>query len=203
MPRRRKTHAERVVELLRRQSVVRPRELEARGISRVALQRLMEAGRVERIARGLYRLAGQKAPPHAGLVEVARRVPKAVIGLLSALAFHGIGTQLPHRVWILIPTKAWAPRQEHPPLEVVRCDPKGLVRGVEVHAIDGIKVRITSPARTVADCFKYRSRVGLDVALEALREGWRDRRFSAGELLAAARAARVERVLRPYLEALA
>ena len=196
------THARRALRLLERRPVVRTREFEAQGIPRMVLSRLVERGRAERVGRGLYALAGREPPAHADLIVVARRVPKAAVCLLSALSFHGIGTRVPAEVWILIAGKAWRPRLEHPPLQVVRCSAALLAVGVDVHRIEGVPVRLTSPARTVADCFKYRSRVGLDVALEALRKGWRARRFDVEELLERARACGVERVLRPYLEAI-
>ena len=197
------THRQRVLALLRERSLLRPRELAAEGISRSALQRLYKEGAVERVARGLYALPGRPRSQHQSLLEVAKQVPEGVVCLLSALLFHRIGTQLPHQVWIAIGSRARRPVVPQVATRVVRFSPQSLRYGVERHSIEGIELRVTSPAKTVADCFKYRNKVGLDVALEALREGRRDRRFTLDELWRAAEICRVERVIRPYLEALA
>ena len=125
-----------------------------------------------------------------------------MICLLSALAFHGIGTQLPHQVWLAIGSKARYPSIPQVATRVVRFSEPALRHGVEEHSIDGVKLRITTPAKTVADCFKYRNKVGLEVAVEALREGWQDRRFRFPDLMEAARVCRVDKVIHPYVEAL-
>jgi predicted transcriptional regulator of viral defense system len=193
---------EEALELIRHLGVVRPRDLDRHGISRSRLYRLVKKGLVLRQARGVY-TAGDHAPTadHA-LAQVAKRVPSAIVCLLSALRFHQLTTQLPHQVWIALPKSARRPSIDFPPLRVVRFTGRARTAGVEVHGIEGVEVRITSPAKTVVDCFKYRNKIGLDVALEALREAWRERRITIDEIDRFARICRVERVMRPYLEAL-
>jgi len=133
---------------------------------------------------------------------VARKHPQAIICLLSALRFHDLTTQSPFEVWLAIPNKARAPKMDYPPLRVVRFSGAALTRGIEAHVIDGVPVRVTSVARTVADCFKFRNKIGLDVALEALQEAWRTRRFNMDELWRYATLCRVANVIRPYMESL-
>jgi len=187
---------------IRRLGVVRPGDLEARGIPRGHIYRLLRQGLVERKARGLYVASDHDPTPEHALAQVAKKVPKGVICLLSALQHHELTTQLPHEVWVAIPEKARRPRAEYPPLRVVRFSGPALTQGVETHKIEGVPVRITSVAKTLADCFKYRNKIGLDVALEALREAWRERKVTMDEIDRFARVCRVERVMRPYLEAL-
>ena len=122
--------------------------------------------------------------------------------MLSALRFHNIGTQLPHQVWIAIDRKAQLPRVERPPVKIVRFSLKSLNYGVETHRIQGVPIQVTNPAKTVVDCFKYRNKIGLDIAIEALKEGWRDGCFSMDELYLAAGVCRVSKIMRPYMEAL-
>ena len=202
MPEADSSHRSRVLALLREKGLLRPRELGELGIPRSTLQRLLRDGEVERVARGLYALPGDLLSEHQSLLEVSKQVPEGVVCLLSALAFHGIGTQLPHEVWVAIGGKARAPIVPQVAVRIVRFSSESLGHGVEHHRIGGVELRVTSPAKTVADCFKYRNKVGLDVAVEALREAWRDRRIRAAELWEAARVGRVEEVIRPYVEAL-
>lgn len=192
----------RILDLARRAGAVRPRDLDARGIPRVYLTRLVRRGLLERVGRGLYTLSHAQATEHRTLAEAAKRVPHGVVCLLSALRFHGLTTQNPFQVWMAIHHKAWAPRAEGPPLRVVRMSGAALESGVETHRIDGVAVRVFSPAKTVADCFKFRNRIGLDVALEALRDYRRGYPAGMDELWRYARINRVSRVIRPYLEAL-
>jgi len=196
------SHRSRVLALLREEGLLRPRELTDRGIPRSTLQRLLMAGEVERVARGLYALPGHLLSEHQSLLEVSKQVPEGVICLLSALSYHGIGTQLPHQVWVAIGSKARIPIVSQVAVRIVRFSPGTLGHGVERHQIGGVELRVTSPAKTVADCFKYRNKVGLDVAMEALREGWNDRRFRLPELWEAARVCRVDKVIRAYVEGL-
>jgi predicted transcriptional regulator of viral defense system len=189
--------------VIRRLGVARPGDLEARGIPRGRIYRLVRQRLVERKARGLYVASDHAPTAEHSLVQVARKVPKGVICLLSALQYHELTTQLPHEVWVAIPEKARRPRIGYPPLRVVRFSGPALSQGVETHDIEGVGVRITSVAKTLADCFKYRNKIGLDVALEALREAWRERKTTMDEIDRFARICRVERVMRPYLEALA
>jgi predicted transcriptional regulator of viral defense system len=161
---------------------------------------MVGAGQLQQVARGLYAPAGFEATEHHSLAAAAALVPQGVICLLSALQFHGVGTQAPFEVWIAIGTKARKPTITDPPLRIVRFSDRALHEGVEARTIEGVPVRVTTAARTVADCFKYRNKIGLDVALEALREYRRARR-SMDDLARAARVVRVANVMRPYLEA--
>ena len=182
---------------------LRARDARASGLSSPELARLVEAGQLDRVGRGLYVPAKARITEHHSLVEAAARVSHGVVCLLSALRFHGIGTQNPHEVWLAIDVKAWKPVADSPPLRIVRFSGVALSYGVEVHKLEGVDVRITSREKTVADCFKYRNKIGLDVALEALREYLRSRKRSIDHLTKAAEACRVARVMRPYIEALA
>jgi predicted transcriptional regulator of viral defense system len=184
-------------------AVFRPRDVAAAGLSRTALGRLVAAGTIDRVGRGLYTPANAKVTQHHTLVEAAKRVPAGVICLLSALMFHGLTTQNPYEVWIAIGVKARKPVADWPPLRIVRFSGEALTYGVEPHEIEGVEVRLTSREKTVADCFKYRNKIGLDVALEALREFLRAKRRSVDDLVRAAEVCRVAKVMRPYLEGLA
>jgi len=188
--------------LVRQQSIVRPRDLDSIGIPRQYLSRLVESGQLERIGRGLYRLPGAEVGEHHTLAEVAKRVPKAVICLLSALRFHNLTSQSPGQVWIALDPKARRPRLRDLPVRVVRFSGPALQKGTDTHVLEGVHVRVTTPAKTVVDCFKYRNKIGLDIALEALRQGWRVRRFTIDELWQMAQVCRVTNVMRPYLEAI-
>jgi len=169
---------------------------------RQALSRLVASGDLERVARGLYRVPASPISEHHGLALAGGAVPRGVICLLSALRFHGIGTQLPSEVWIAIDRRARRPALKYPPLRIVRYTGAALTEGVRVHRVEGQTVRVYDIAKTLADCFKYRNKIGLDVALEALGEAWRARRFKMDELDHYAEVCRVRRVMRPYLEAL-
>ncbi|MGQ0641163.1 MAG: type IV toxin-antitoxin system AbiEi family antitoxin domain-containing protein [Gemmatimonadaceae bacterium] len=196
------TDRSRTLKLARRRHGVSARELAAAGIHRQVLSRLVAARELERVARGLYRLPAHPLTEHHSLAIVAATVPNGVICLLSALQFHGIGTQLPAEVWIAIDRRARRPALRYPPLRIVRYTGEALTEGVETHRLDGQHVRVYSVAKTIADCFKYRNKIGLDVALEALREAWRKRRFTMDALDHYAAICRVQRVMQPYLDAL-
>jgi predicted transcriptional regulator of viral defense system len=193
---------ERVLELVRRTGVLRPRDLDADGIPREYLRRLLNEGLLERTGRGLYLIAGSKPTPNHTLAEACKRIPHGVVCLLSALRFHELTTQAPFEVWLAIDEKARQPKVDYPPMRIVRFSGKALEFGVQEHRIEGVAVRVCSPAKTIADCFKYRNKTGLDVALEALRDCWKQRRTTMDELLAAAEVCRVANVMRPYLESL-
>lgn len=196
------TSPQTIVELARKRGLIRPRDLEPLGLPRVSLTRLVRQGALTRVGRGLYALPDRSVSEYAALAEVARKHPRAIVCLLSALRFHDLTTQSPFQVWLAIPNKARAPRIDYPPLRVVRFSDPLLSEGVEEHLIDGVPVRITGIARTVADCFKYRNKIGVDVALEALRDAWKGRRVGMGELWQFAKQCRVANVMRPYLESL-
>jgi len=188
--------------VLRRNGTARSREFVTAGLTRSELSRMVKGGRLTRIGRGLYALPGHQPSEHDALLAVAKRAPGAVFCLLTALRFHNLTTQAPFEVWIAIGNKSHPPRLDYPSLRTVRFSPASLAEGVDAHEIDGVSVRITSIPKTVADCFKFRNKVGLDVALEALRESRKTRKASAEELWRYAKINRVSNVMRPYLEAL-
>ncbi|MGB5468630.1 MAG: AbiEi antitoxin N-terminal domain-containing protein [Sedimenticolaceae bacterium] len=196
------TSHQNILDLAAARGLIRPRDLTEHGLPTVALTRLVRQGRLQRVGRGLYALPGRPVSEHNALAEVARKHPQAIVCLLSALRFHGLTTQSPFEVWLAIPNKARAPKMDYPPLRIVRFSGVALTRGVEDHVIDGVPVRVTSVARTVADCFKFRNKIGLDVALEALQEAWRAKRASMDELWRYATLCRVANVMRPYMESL-
>ncbi len=191
------------LEIARKAGVVRPKELAAQGIPTVYLRRLTRRGLLVQSGRGLYRVSTAELTAHHDLAEAAKRVPRGVVCLPSALRYHELTTQIPHEVWLALDGKARSPRPGWPPLRVVRMSGKALTAGIEEHRIEGVPVRVYSPAKTVADCFKYRNKIGLDVALEALRDAWRQRRVTMDDLWRYAGVCRVANVMRPYLEAIA
>ena len=193
---------EEALRLAQKSEIFTAQEAAQHGIHSQVLTRLVREGSVERISRGQYRLPDRPLTEHHTLAVVARAVPEGVICLLSALSFHGVGTQLPHEVWLAIQRRARQPSLRYPPLRVVKFSGKAFAEGIEVHRVEGQSVRVYSVAKTLADLFKYRNKIGLDVALEALREAWRERRFTMDEMDRFARICRVERVMKPYLEAL-
>ena len=171
------------------------------GIHTGTLTRLARTGALERIGPARYQLvANRRITEHHDLVVVASAVPASVVCLMSALRFHGIGTQLPHQVWIAVPRGCRVPRLQFPPMRVVNLSPALFDIGVETHRIEGVDVRVYSVARTVADCFRFRNMVGLDVALEAVSEAWRGKRLNLDELDRIGRRLRIQRVMQPYLE---
>lgn len=197
------TQADTVLNMARQAGVLRAKDARAKGIAGSVLARLVDAGKLQRVGRGLYSLAAPTSfSEHQSLVETALLVPHGVICLLSALRFHQLGTQAPFEVWIAIDRKARFPRAAGPPLHVVRFSGKALIAGIEKHEIDGVEIRVYSRPKTVADCFKYRNKIGLDVALEALRAYRRSTAWDVDALSRYARIDRVENVMRPYLEAL-
>lgn len=188
---------------LARAGPVRARDLDDAGIPRAYLKRLCDRGVLERVDRGLYRLADAPISELSSLADVAKRVPHAIVCLLSALRVHELTTESPRAVWVLIDRRARPPTMAYPKLEVVRASGPARTHGVETRIIDGVNVQITSSAKTVADCFRFRRHVGLEVALAALRDYLAKRADSVDALVEAARADRVHTFMRPYLEALA
>jgi predicted transcriptional regulator of viral defense system len=182
--------------------LARPSELEAQGVSRAQHYRLVREGLVERQARGVYSLTRHAPTAEHALAQVAKRVPAAVFCLLTALRFHGLTTQAPAEVWIALPEKARKPRLDYPRLRVARFSGAALSEGIESHRVEGVTIHVYSAAKTVADCFKYRNKVGIDVAVEALRDFTRLHRGGATELARFARICRVTRVMQPYLDAI-
>ena len=183
-------------------SILRTRDLEAHGIWRANLRDYVEQGVLTRVGRGLYTLVGVEVGENHSLAEVGKRVPQGTVCLLSALRFHELTTQQPHETWLALDGKARSPKTDSLALRIVRFTGSALSEGREEHVIEGVPVKIYNPAKTVADCFKFRNKIGLDVALEALRETWRARRCGMSELMRYARVCRVANVMRPYLESL-
>jgi len=171
------------------------------GITRYMLYSLRDRGVIEQVSRGVYRLVGLPPISNPDLVTVGLRFPKAVICLLSALAYHNITTQIPHSISVAVPRKSRPPSLDHPPFLVRRFSDQAYSAGIEEHEIDGVAIKIYSAEKTLADCFKFRNKIGMDVVLEALKLYKTRKKFNLGELLKYAKICRVERVMRPYLEA--
>jgi predicted transcriptional regulator of viral defense system len=198
----RSTKIETALRLVRKRGTLRPRDLAAQAIPPDYLDRLYRRGLIERIGRGLYAWPDAEISEHHSLAEAVRQVPRGVVCLLTALRFHGLTTQSPHAVWLALPPKAWAPKVAFPKVRLVRFSGPALTEMVQKHVIEGVAVPVYTAAKTVADCFKYRNKVGQDVALEALRDCWRSRKATMDELWSAARICRMANVMRPYLESL-
>ena len=197
-----KSETEQAVKLMQAVGVVRAGELTQRGIHPVTLRRLLERGVVERDGRGLYRLVGAEVSENYSLIQAAKRVPKGVICLLSALRFHGLTTQKPFEVWMAIERGTRRPVADAPPLRVHYFSGEAFTTGVEEYETEGVILRVYNPAKTVADCFKFRYKIGVDVALEALRDTLKKRKATVDEVWRYAEICRVARVIYPYLEAL-
>jgi predicted transcriptional regulator of viral defense system len=193
---------QRILAMVQQAGVLRPRDLDVHGIPRIYLSRMCERGYLRRVGRGLYVLPDADVSEHHTLAEACKRVPHGVVCLVSALRFHGLTTQSPFEVWMAIGSKVWRPRVDSPTLRFVRFSARALEAGVQEHFIEGIIVRVYNPAKTVADCFKYRNKIGLDVALEALRDCRRQRVCTNDELWHYAMICRVANIMRPYMEAM-
>ena len=189
-----------VLALAERRPLLHSRDLTAQALPTVVLSRLVAAGKLERVARGVYSLPERALSEHRSLAEVALRAPRGVVCLLSALRAHGIGTQAPFEAWLAIPPHTPTPRLDQPSLRVVRMSGPALTEGVEPIDIDGVRVPVFNANKTVADCFQYRTKIGVDVALEALRDGWAQRKLTMDALWHYAAVNRVANVMRPYLE---
>lgn len=191
-----------VIDLVQTLPVVRPKDLTEHSLPKDYLYILAQEGVIERVARGLYQWPNKDLGRHQSLAEVCKIAPKAVVALLSALNYHNMTTQNPHQVWLAIDRKSWRPEISYTPVRFVTMSSESLQSGVEIHSIEGVPVKVFSPAKTVVDCFKFRNKVGLDVALEALREGWSQRKFTMDEIYGYAEICRVKKVMQPYLESL-
>ncbi len=191
-----------ILELARTKGIIQARDVEALGISRNYLYRMYKKGLLEKNATGLYILPDAPVTENASLTLVGKRFPHAVVCLISALSYHGITTQISHEIWIAVPRGSWRPDIDYPPVTLSYISEPAYSFGIRQHVINGVPVKIYSPAKTVADCFKFRNKVGLDVAIEGLREAWRSRKVTMDELVEAAEINRVSKVMRPYLEAI-
>ena len=192
----------RTLELAHSIGVLRPRDLRQYGIPTDYLVRLYQRGYLDRIARGLYVLAEASPSENRTLAEVCKRVPNGVVCLLSALRYHGVTTQLPSEVWLAIASNARRPREPRLPIKIVHLSGAALVEGVEEHDVEGVGVRVYGVAKTVADCFKHRNKIGVDIAVEALRDCLEQKRCSRDDIWKYAKVCRVANVMRPYLEAM-
>lgn len=192
----------RALQIARKKGLFRLSEVVAAGVHPEYVRRLTRLGELTRVGRGLYALATDEATEHHTLAEVSKRAPKAIFCLLTALRFHGLGTQNPREVWLAADRRAGIPRIDFTPIRVVRVSGAALTSGIEEHNIDGVRVHLTSPARTIVDCFKFRNKIGVDVAVEALRDYRRLRMGTVDELWRQADRLRMARVIRPYWDAL-
>jgi len=194
-------HTDRLLQLAQQKGLLRPSDLAVLGIPRVYLTRLTACGKLTKTGRGLYRLAEATLSESESLAIVAARVPQAVFCLLTALQFHALTTQLPRQVWIALPQGSHVPRIDYPPVKLIQYTGDAFTQGIETHRIDQVDLRVYSVAKTVADCFKHRNKIGLDVALEALKDARSQKKASADDLWRYAKICRVANVMRPYLEA--
>jgi predicted transcriptional regulator of viral defense system len=190
-----------ILDLAQQRRVLRASDVREQGWSPQLLLSLHQSGKLKRVARGLYSLPETEISEHQALIEVCQRVPKAVLCLLTALQYHGIGTQMPHQIWIALPQGTQAPSLDYPPLRIARLSGQAYTEGIQTATVHGSPIRIYNLAKTVTDCFKFRHKIGLDVALEALKEVWRARQVTMAELNHYAKINRMERVMQPYLEA--
>ena len=193
---------QKIVQYIGQNGIVRPRDIEAIGLPREYLVRLHRHGKLKRPGRGIYTLPDANVTEHHSYAEVAKRVPEAVICLLSSLTFHEITTQSPASVWIALGKGARTPALTSPSLRIVRLSGQSLTEGIEKHLVEGVPVRVYSAAKTVADCFKFRNKIGLDVAIEALKDSLRQKKANVNEIYRYAKVCRVSNVIRPYMETL-
>lgn len=188
--------------ILAARGIVRLAEFRSSGITAATVSRMVQDGEVVRLTRGLYQLTDAQLDTSHSLAEAAKRLPKGVVCLVSALAFHGLTDQLPKKVWLAIGKKDWEPKPDGTPIRIVRFTDKLLAEGVETHLIEAVPVKVFGAARTVADCFRHRSKVGLSVAIEGLQEALRQRKATPAEIARQAERGGISTVIRPYLEAL-
>ena len=196
------TQTQRVLELAGQRGLLRASHLQELGIARVVLSRLKASGQLERVGRGVYRLPDAQGAEHESLATIAVKVPQAVFCLLTALQIHELTTQLPRQVWIAMPQGSHVPKMDYPPVKMVQFSGEAYGQGIEVVRADQVELRVYGVAKTIADCFKHRNKVGLDVAIEALREAMAANKTNANDLWRFAKICRVANVMRPYLEAL-
>ncbi len=195
--------SDKILKLIKHFGIMRYKDIIAHNINPITMSRMVNSGKIIRIARGLYTLPDREIQSgFQSFAEASKKVPQGVICLLSALSYHEITTQAPHQIWMAIEEKAWVPKIEHVQIRFVRFSETLLKEGVKTVKIQEVPVKITNPARTTADCFKYRNKIGLDVAIEALKDGWRDNHFTIDELWKYAELCRVSSVIRPYIEAI-
>lgn len=195
------THTQRVLDLLSQKGILRPCDLDGIGVPRVVLTRITANGQLEKTGHGIYRLPDSQSSEHESLATIATKVPQAVFCLLTALQFHELTTQLPRQVWIAMPRGSHTPRIDYPPVKMIQFSGEAYAQGIEEHERDQVTLRVYGIAKTIADCFKHRNKIGLDVALEALKDARSRKKVSADDLWRYAKICRVANVMRPYLEA--
>jgi predicted transcriptional regulator of viral defense system len=193
---------QKIMQYIGKNGIVRPRDIEAIGLPREYLVRLHRQGKLNRPGRGIYTLPDANVTERHSYAQVAKRVPDSIICLLSALAFHEVTTQSPASVWIALPKGARKPALPSPSLRIVRLSGPSLTEGIERHQVEGVTVRVYSAAKTVADCFKFRNKIGIDIAIEALKDSLRQKKANVNEIYRYAKICRVSNVIRPYMEAL-
>lgn len=191
-----------VLALAEKRPTIRTSDATQLGVPRITLTRLVKQGELVRIARGVYTHAKRKSTEFDSLLEVAAKSQQGIFCLLTALRFHRLTTQSPFEIWLAIPNKARAPNIDYPPVHIVWYSGLALTEGVETHMVEGQPIRIYGIAKTIADCFKYRNKIGIDVALEALHDAWRQQRVTMSQLYHFGKICRVEKIMRPYLESL-
>jgi len=191
-----------ILKLVKKKGMVTASDVEKTGISRNLIYEMCNEGLLVRQGRGLYSVPDAEFSEHLSLIEVSKRSPDSVICLVSALSFHGITTQLPHEVWVAVKRGSWIPKYDSTPVNVTVISGRAFDFGIEKHKINGVEVKIYSIAKTVADCFKFRNKIGLDIAIEALKEAVMSRKTTVDEIMNAAEICRVNSVIRPYLEAI-
>ncbi|MGA3009481.1 MAG: type IV toxin-antitoxin system AbiEi family antitoxin domain-containing protein [Terracidiphilus sp.] len=193
---------EHVGAIVQKRTLVRSKELKGLSVSRSHLWNLAKAGKIERVGRGLYRSKEAPISVNETLFEVAKMVPLGVLCLSSALRYHELTTENPFEVWLAIERGTWSPRLDYPPVRVVHFSEAAFKFGIETHTVDGRKLRVYSPAKTVADCFKFRSKIGMETAIQALRSAYREKKATMDQIWNAAKVCRVVNVMRPYMESL-
>lgn len=192
---------EKVLDLAEKKGVLRPKEVEENGLPRKYIYRLVEEGKLKKIGRGLYKIPGKDFSVDETLVEACKRIPDGVVCLLSALQFHRMTTQLPNQIWMAIEQDSWEPEVDLP-IRFIRMSGDSFEKGVEEHEAEGVPVRVYSPAKTVADCFKVRNKIGIDVAIESLKEYREEKTGTLDEVWKYARIDRVHNVIKPYMQAI-
>jgi predicted transcriptional regulator of viral defense system len=196
------TKADRIAGEVRKRKIVRPKDLSSFVGSRSHLSNLARSGRIERIGRGLYRDSTSSISDNETYAELAKRVPEGVLCLSSALRYHELTTENPSEIWLAIERGAWTPKIDFPPVRIAHFSEPAFDFGIEIHPLNGVQLRVYSPAKTVADCFKFRSKIGTETAIQALRATYREKRATMDELWKAAKVCRVSNIIRPYMESL-
>ena len=189
-------------EYTQKHSIFKPKDVESFGLKRIELSRLVSSGKILKISHGLYSIPGIEYNENTSIIEVFKRIPKAVLSHLSALQFHGITTQLPHEIWVTVRNKTWIPKIDNLNIVVTRINEKNFNRDVEIHEIDNMNIKVYSIARTCSDCFKSRNKLGLDIAIEALKETILQKKASVSEIVNAAKYCRTFLLMKPYIEAI-